>query len=151
MTLDELRDYIKLVCLAHVDIKEFYTGNDYNQAEQLTHKYPMVFYELPYFTTYNIDPHRQVDNVQFAFNVFVDSNFDMIEEDHNAISKAKEIGDAILTYINDNADSFKIVSADSTSVREYTDDSVAGMRYEINILLPRTYCKISNWKEIFNL
>jgi hypothetical protein len=150
MTLSELKDYIEKVCLSHKDINEFYTGSDYNAAEGLTHNYPIIFYELPYFTTYNLDPNRQIDNVQFAYNVFVKSNWDKIKEDHDAISRAKEIGDAIITYINDQSDNFKIQSADATSVREFTDDSVAGMRFELNILLPRTFCDTSDWKAVFD-
>lgn len=150
MTLDELRSYIKSVCEAHRDIKDFYTGNDYNQAEQVTHKYPMVFYELPYFLNYNLTPHRQIDNVQFAFNVFVQSNWDKIEQDHDAISKAKEIGDAIVSYIIANATDFIVVNVTAVSVREFTRDSVAGMRFEWTVQLPRTYCDTTDWTEIFN-
>lgn len=148
MTINELKNYIESVCLAHVDIKEFVIGSDYNQAENTVIKYPSVFYELPYLLQYNISPHRQIDNVQFAFNVFVESNTDKIDNDHDAISRAKEIGDAIVTYIQENAD-FKINRVTAVSVREYTDDSVAGMRYEWIISLPRTYCS-NNINELFN-
>ncbi|MFW6377359.1 MAG: hypothetical protein ACOCZ5_01810 [bacterium] len=150
MTLQELKDYFEKICLSHREINEFYTGNDYNQAEQITHKYPLIFYELPYFINYSFDPNRLVDEVQFSFNVFVQSNFDNIDNDHNAISKAKEIGDAIITYINQTAKHFVFIRADATSVREFTDDSVAGMRFETTILLPREICESSNWVKLFN-
>lgn len=149
MTLEELKDYFKNLCLSHKNIKEFYVGNDYNQAEKITHKYPMVFYELPYYIDYNLNPQRQVDEVQVAFNVFVESNWDKIEEDHEAISRAKEIGDAIITYIGVNATDFIVIRASAVSVREFTDDSVAGMRFELTIQLPRTLCDQSNLNLIF--
>jgi len=140
MTLHELKQYIKSVCLAHLDIKEFYIGNNYNEAQNRHLSYPLVFYELPYLITYNLSPQRQVDQVQFAFNVFVDSNWDKIEEDHDAISAAKEIGDEIVTYILDAQRDFVVNSITALSVREFGEDSVAGMRFEWVVSLPRTAC-----------
>lgn len=150
MTLEELKDYFKTLTLSHKDIKEFYIGNDYNQAEQITHKYPMVFYELPYYIDYNLNPNRQVDDLQVAFNVFVESNWDKIEKDHEAISRAKEIGDAIITYINFNATDFIVTRVSALSVREFTDDSVSGMRFELTLQFPRTFCDQTNLDLIFN-
>jgi hypothetical protein len=74
---------------------------------------------------------------------------DNIESDFFAISLAKEIGDAILIYINETCDDFKIDEASSLSLREFSDDSVAGMRYDLTITLPRT-C-IEDWNQVFNL
>lgn len=150
MTLTELRNYIESVCLAHKEIKQFVIGSDYNQAEDTAIKYPSIFYELPYFLQYNVNPSKQVDNVQFAFNVFVESNTDKINNDHDAISKGKEIGDAIISYIIANANDFRVNSITAISVREFTDDSVAGMRFEWQISLPRTFCDKSTWSDYFN-
>jgi len=150
MTLTELRNYIESVCLAHKQIKQFVIGSDYNQAENTVIKYPSIFYEMPYFIQYNVNPSKQVDNVQFAFNVFVESNTDKIENDHDAISRSKEIGDAIVSYIMANADDFRVINVTAISVREYTDDSVAGMRYEWTIALPRAYCDSTDWTNDFN-
>jgi len=150
MTLTELRNYIESVCLAHKEIKQFVIGSDYNQAEDTAIPYPSIFYEMPYYLQYNITPAQQVDSVQFAFNVFVESNTDKIENDHDAISKSKEIGDAIVSYIMANADDFRVINVSAISVREYTDDSVAGMRYEWQIALPRTYCDQTTWETFFN-
>ena len=149
MTLSELKDYIKSVCLAHKDIKDFYIGSSYNESQDINLSYPLVFYELPYYTTYLLN--KQYDTVSFAFNVFVDSNSDKIKEDHDAISDAKEIGDAIIMYIIKDEPEFRIVDLSSISVREFGDDSVAGMRFELTIWLPRTYCESNIESEnIFN-
>lgn len=154
MTIDELKDYFKTICLAHRDIKGFQIGNDYNQAQTISTDYPIVFYELPYSIQYRgTNTNLNLDTVGVAFNVFVESNRDNVEGDHTAISKAKEIGDAIITYIENEQDpqNFLIGSASALSVREFTDDSVAGMRFELTILLPRTFCDVTNFKQLFNL
>ena len=150
MTLDALRKYIESVCTAHKSVKDFQTGNNYNEAEQINNVYPQIFYELPYYIQYNLNPYRQVDNVQFAFNVFYKTGIDNIETDHDSISAAKEIGDAIVSYILNNTNDFIVVNVTAVSVREYTDDSVAGMRYEWQIQLPRTYCEVTDWSDFFN-
>lgn len=150
MTLEQLKEYIKSVALSHKDVNDFKVGSDYNKATGISNEYPMVFYELPYFLNYNISPNNQLDELQFAFNVLVKSSVDNVDEDHLAISKGKEIGDAIVTYIQEKATDFMIMSVTGLSVREYTDDSVAGMRYEWTIGLPREYCNSTNLKELFN-
>ena len=150
MTITELKNYVESVCLAHKQIKQFVIGSDYNQAEDTAISYPSIFYELPYFLQYNVNPASQVDNVQFAFNVFVESNTDKIQNDHDAISRAKEIGDAIVSYIMANADYFRVTNVVAISVREYTDDSIAGMRFEWTIALPRTYCDSTTWETYFD-
>jgi hypothetical protein len=142
MTLEELKDYIKGVCLSHVDIKDFYVGNDYNEAEDIRKVYPSVFYELPYYLQYNIPTQTNIDNIQFALNVYVESNTDDIDADHKAISKAKVIGDDILNYLNLEF-IINITQVNAVSVREFTDDSVAGMRYEYIISLPQECLNIN--------
>jgi hypothetical protein len=52
-------------------------------------------------------------------------------------------------YINENCDDFKIESASGLSLREFSDDSLCGMRYDLIIKLPRT-CYL-DWNEVFNL
>lgn len=140
MTLEELKDYVKSIVIAHQEIKDFYIGSSYNEAEDINLTYPLVFYELPYFINYNLSPRSQVDSVQFAFNVFVESNQDKVEADHYAISRAKEIGDQIVTYILTNQSDFVVNGISAVSVREFGDDSIAGMRFEWQVQLPRTSC-----------
>jgi hypothetical protein len=148
MTLLELKDYIKDIALRHKDVKAFTYGSNYDVAVNKNNDYPMIFMELPMLVVYNLgDEYR--DSVDFAINVLVNIAADDIESDFFAISLAKEIGDAILIYINETCDDFKIDEASSLSLREFSDDSVAGMRYDLTITLPRT-C-IEDWNQVFNL
>lgn len=141
MNLNELNEYIESVSLAHRDVKEFKTGSDYNQAEDINQSYPLVFYELPYLINYNI--RGMNDNVQFAFHVLYSTQSDDIENDHEAISCAKKIGDEIVTYIMNNTTEFIVDTVTGLSLREFTDDSAAGMRYEWIIQLPREACDLN--------
>jgi hypothetical protein len=148
MTLLQLRDYIEDISLRHKDVKAFSYGSNFDIAVNKEDSYPQVFMELPLLIAYDLgDEYR--DSVDFAINVLVSIGADNIESDFFAISLAKEIGDAIITYINENCDQFKIDEANSLSLREFSDDSVAGMRYDLTITLPRT-C-IEDWNDIFNL
>lgn len=132
MTLEEFKDYFKTVCLKHVDIVAFYLGNDYNNAEDIRMQYPSVFLELPYYTNnYNL-PELSMYELQFAFNVYFETNTDDISSDHLAMSKANIIGNDIIYYlINDSK--IAITNVSGLSIREVTDDSIAGMRFELTI------------------
>lgn len=150
MNLLELKDYIQDIALKHKDVKTFAYGSDYDVAANKDDKYPQVYLEMPMLISYDVaNDYNDCDSVDFAFNVLVDVASDNIGADFYAISVAKEIGDAILIYINETCDDFKIDDANALSLREFSDDSVAGMRYDITISLPRT-C-ILDWTKVFNL
>jgi ABC-type antimicrobial peptide transport system permease subunit len=149
MKLSELKDYIKSVSLAHKKIQDFYIGSSYNEAEDTNLPYPLVFYELPYYIQYNLNPNKRVDNVQFAYNVLVESNVDKALQDHDAISQAKEIGDDIITYILCDQRDFIVSSITAVSVREFGSDSVAGIRFEWQVQLPREACE-TDYADNFN-
>lgn len=146
MVLEELKDYWRDVCLSHKDVLDFQVGNDYDAATT-TNKYPLCFYELPYTIDYNLD--KAIDTVQFSFNVFLNTKIDNIVDDHQAISICKSIGDAILSKIKAEALGFKINSVNGVSVREYSDDNVAGFRWDLNITLKRDICD-ADYKQFFN-
>lgn len=135
MNLIELKDYIKYVCLSHKDIKSFTYGSDFDIAVNKKDVYPQCFLELPFIVDVNLT--EPYDRIQIALNVLVAINADSIDSDWIAISYAKDIGDVIVQYINDNCSDFRIDSTNAISVREHTDDSVAGMRYDLEILFPR--------------
>lgn len=140
MNLEELKEVFKEASLGHELINSFQVGNNYNIAENnaLDH-YPVAFYELPYSINSNLE--KGVDEVQFAFNIFLLSKPDNINEDHMAISKAKVIGDTILDYIMDNNTDFYISAINSVSVREFSDDNVSGMRYDLTIMMKNLVCE----------
>lgn len=142
MTLLELTDFWKDISLRHKDVQEFQVGSNYDSATNTDNKYPLVFYELPYSITYNQD--KPIDTIIFSLNVFLESKVDSIKDDYEAISLAKEIGDAIMLKAESEAIDFKINSINALSVREYTDDSVAGIRYDISLDMKREVCDVNN-------
>lgn len=149
MNLIELKDYLKDVSLRHKDVKSFEYGSDFDIAANKKDVYPQIFLELPFLIDFNLESNPAVDDVTIAFNVLVNIAADDIEADFNAISYAKDIGDMIVNYINETCDDFKISSTSSLSLREHSDDSVAGMRYDLVLQLPRP-C-VLDYNEIFNL
>lgn len=140
MTLESLKDFWKSISLKHVDVLQFNVGSNYDVAENRDDKYPLVFYELPYVVNYNQDIGKVVDTVQFSLCVYLSTKLDDISDSHEAISFAKSIGDAIITRARMTATEFKISAVNAISVREYSDDYCAGMRYDITVLLPRDIC-----------
>ena len=128
--LETFKDYFKEVSLKHINVNTFQVGSNYNIAEDNSIEYPVVFLELPYTVNYNFTGKK--DELQFSFDVFIQSSPDSIKADHKAISDAKEIGDAILNYIYNDPDSpIAIQSSNAISLREFSDDNVSGMRYDL--------------------
>lgn len=142
MNLESLKQYFEDVCLSHKEINSFEFGSNYNIAESGADKYPLVYYELPYLITYDLD--RGVDTIQISFSVLLYSKQDDVVEDHYCISHAKTIGDQIISRINDENSKFQISAANSVSVREFSDDNVAGFRWDLTILLPNEICDIES-------
>lgn len=148
MTLENLKDYWQSVCLKHIDVKQFKIGNYYDSANSGNDKYPLCFWEMPYSIDMNLN--KPLDTVQVAFNVFLSTKQDDVVDAHQAISLAKEIGEAILLYVsNDNeiTSSFTLDAVNGISVREYTDDYVAGMRWDLTMTVKRDICELH---DLFN-
>lgn len=141
MTLDDLKDYWKDLSLSHKDVKQFSIGSWYNAAESTDDKYPLVWWEFPYVVNYNQEFSKRVDSVIVSFSVFLSTKQDDVIDSHRAISFAKSIGDAIITKARMEATEFKITNVNAVSVREYSDDYVAGMRYDITLSLLRDICE----------
>jgi len=135
MTLLELTDFWKDISLKHKDIKDFIVGSNYDAATG-SDNYPQVFWELPYSITYpSLDKPKY--QVQVSLSVYLATKVDSIIDDNYAISLAKEIGDAIIMYGKAKAGLLFMVDAvNAISVREYSDDNCAGMRYDITITTP---------------
>lgn len=148
MTILEFKDLIKNLSLAHKDVKTFDYGSDFDIAVDKNDVYPMIFLELPFLCEYAVEVNHHYDEVTIALNVLVNIAQDNIDADFMAINYAKNIGDIIIKYINEEIDEIKIQSASSVSLREFSDDSVAGMRYDLVVLLPRV-C-VDDWNEVFD-
>ena len=140
MTLEDLKDFWKDISLLHKDVLQFSVGSYYDVATNTSDKYPLVFWEMPYTVNYNPDFSKRLDTVTCSLSVFLYTKQDDIKDSHEAISFSKSIGDAIITKAKLDATEFSIQSVNAVSVREYSDDYVAGMRYDITILLQRDIC-----------
>lgn len=140
MTLEELKDYWRDLSLKHKDVKQFSVGSWYDSATNTDDKYPLVWWEMPYAISYNADFSKRVDAITCSLSVFLTTKMDDIADSHQAVSFAKSIGDAIITKAKLDATEFSILSVNSVSVREYSDDYVAGMRYDIILNLKRDIC-----------
>jgi len=151
MTLENLKDFWKDIALKHKDVKQFDVGSWYDAATHpyTTQFYPLVFWEMPYTVNYNADFSKRLDTVTCSMSVFLYTKMDDIADSHQAISIAKSIGDAIITKAKLTATQFSIVSVNAVSVREYSDDYVAGIRYDMQLLLQRDICD-SEINDYFN-
>jgi hypothetical protein len=148
MTLENLKEYWKTVCLKHKQVREFQVGSDYDAAVNISNKYPLCFWEMPYSIQSNLS--KPIDVVTTSFNVFIDTKLDDIKDSHEAISLAKELGDQIIQYVLlDTSKDFSLDSVNSISVREYSDDYVAGMRYDLVMTIKRDIC-IEDVNDYFN-
>lgn len=138
MTLEQIKDAINSVSLSHKSIKEFYVGNRFDVGTYPSAKYPVAFLEIPYNIAYSDD--RKFKTYNFAFLVLLRKDVEDIVDSHKAISKAENIGDAILSKLqNDYAQQFRINGINALSLDNFSDDDVAGVRYQLTITVIRNY------------
>lgn len=139
MTLNELKEIIRITSLSHVDINTFDYGEAFEAATDGNYNYPAVFLELPFLIDYDIAGTEKTIN--FAINVFDQTEFDSLDKDYNAFSKAEVIGDAIFAKLrNDNKTLFRFDSINALTFRNLTDDDLAGVRYDVTITTKREFC-----------
>lgn len=141
MTLENLKEFWRNISLLQKDVLTFNVGSNYDSATNTDDKYPLVFWEMPYTINYNAEFSKRLDTVTCSMSVFLYTKQDDIKDCHEALSFAKTIGDAIITKARMTATEFTIQSVNAVSVREYSDDSVAGIRYDIVMLLQRDVCE----------
>jgi hypothetical protein len=138
MTLQNVSDSLRDISIQHNTIVDFSSGEDFLVAIG-DKNYPMGFLELPYSITYDTDP--RFKSISFAYLVLMQSEQDDIEGDLIAISRAEAIGEAVLEkFRQDNKTTFKVVSANAVSLREFSVDKTCGIRFELTIRVQRTYC-----------
>lgn len=147
MTLEQLKDYWKTIALKHKDVKSFNVGSWYDSANNTDDKYPLVFWEVPYTINYNQDWNKRIDTVTCSMSVFLYTKQDDIDDSHQAISISKSIGDAIITKAKLESTDFIIQSINAVTVREFSDDYVAGTRYDLVLSIKRDICdsEINNY------
>jgi len=140
MTLEELKDYWKQVSVDNKKVMDFQVGSWYDAGVNHKQPYPLVWWEMPYSIAYNADFPKRLDTVVCSLSVFKNTKLDNIPNAHWAISQCKEIGDSIITKVKLEATEFIILAVNAVSVREHSDDYVAGVRYDITIQLQREVC-----------
>ncbi len=145
MTLENLKDYWQTISLKHKDVQQCNVGSYYDAATNTSDKYPLSFIEMPFSINMNLQ--KPIDTIQFSFSIFLATKQDDIKDDVEAISIAKAIGDAIILYAaNDkNNNDFTLDSVNGVSVREYSDDYVAGIRYDLTLTVKRDICDLSEY------
>lgn len=149
MTIQEITNSLKAVSLSHVDIKTFDFGEEFLIATGKGKKkpYPMAFLELPFAISFDSDP--RFIRLSFAFLVLMPSKFDNVTDDLEAISIAAQIGEAILTkFFDDNRGQISNPSINAVTLREFSDDDVAGVRFEVVLTTLKTYCN-KNYESVF--
>ncbi len=144
ITLEVVKDIFKQVSLAHKDIQEFYVGDEFSVAVSPKTAYPIVFLEIPYNINYSED--RKFKSYSFNLLVLLKIEQDDIVDSHRSISAAEDIGDAILSKIqNDykqvNNKAGLILSGinNALSVDQFSNDYLAGVRYPITVTVTRDY------------
>ncbi len=138
MTLEQIKNVFNTISLQHIDIKEFYVGDSFSVAVSPKTKYPIVFMEIPYNISYS--DNRRLKTYAFALLVLFKVKQDSIEDSHKAISAAEDIGDAIISKIqNDYKSQFLISGINGLSLDQFSDDYLAGVRFELTVTVNREY------------
>lgn len=139
MTINEFKNKIEHICRLHKDVKDFKFGNAYNRSEDNDQLYPLTYLEMPYEYTYAITGNSP-DEINIQLDVLLLTNTDDVKDDHEGISIAKEIADNILEYINNEIDEVNLTLASGLSLREFTDDDVAGWRLDLTFEFTPEVC-----------
>jgi hypothetical protein len=135
MTLEQLKDSIRTISLSHISISDFDYGEDALIGTTDKVK-PYIYLELPYQITYSAN--HQNKTIQFALLVLLPSiNDDNVVTDHESISNAERIGDAIITKIQEDIKEFRLTGINGVSLREFSDDNLNGFRFDVQGLMTR--------------
>jgi hypothetical protein len=148
MSLEDLKDKVKCISLSHKYVESFYVGEDALIHLPIKVSYPSVFLEIPYSIPYTAD--RRFKEVNFALLVLDKGKQDDVEGDHKKISDCEQIGDAILAMLQgslNNDVSFNNING--LSLREFSDNNLSGIRFEITARMKRDYCQSVDLEDVF--
>jgi len=135
MTIQELVDEIKELCLAHKQVVAFHVGNTFDIAtSKSSEKYPAVWFELPIYTSYD-DRRRKMHNI--ALNFLTLAKEDDITDQMHKTSDMETIGDEVMAAIDDHFQNIGIESITGLSIRNYTDDDLVGYRIDMVMTIGR--------------
>lgn len=151
MTLEELLAFISGICLQHNSINQFGYGDNFEIGTHKGETYPYAFLETPYQITYDQLPNRK----QYQFGLIICTGIanDNTPDSHSFISQAESIADAILFKLKKDlkatGNAF-LVSANGASLKEFTDESANGIRYDLQIVTGREVCE-NNYLDQFSI
>ena len=146
MTIQQIKNEFERICLAHVDIKEFNYGEIFDIPDGGSNAYPFSFLEIPYLETI---PNKRSKTLSFALNILIKTAPDNRVEDHQAISDGNSIGEAIISRIDNENKDFHFTSITALSLREFSDDDLAGMRFEFIVRIIREFCDQNSYADKF--
>ncbi len=148
VTLKNVIDIFESVSLSHVDIKQFHKGTSFGVAISPTTVYPIAFLEIPITMNYGND--RRLKTYNFAYHILLKGNQDDIVKDIDLVSYAEDIGDSILSKIqNDYKSSVIINNVNGLSLTEFSDDMLSGVRFEMQVSVTREYTAPKCYKDKF--
>lgn len=144
MNLEQIKDKIQTISLSHKQIVDFDYGEDFLLATGKGSDYPLAFLEIPYSINYQLDNNR-FKTFSFALLILMNPAVDDLQDDHSSISEAETIADSIITTIQTEFRTMGILldTVNGISLREFSDDSVSGVRFDITIKVFRSYCNNS--------
>ena len=151
MNIEQIKDEFKRISLAHIDIEAFSYGEVFvaSNAGGGDNNYPMSFLEIPYLEAYDLTSNR-FKTLNFSLNIFIQTPQDDVEAGHQAISDAEQIGEAIITRIqNELPKSVSFDTITALSLREFSDDDLAGMRFEFIVRIIREFCDQNSYADKF--
>jgi hypothetical protein len=142
-------DAFNIVSKAHKDIQETYMGTSFDVAVKTDTVYPISFIEIPLNLVYAND--RKFKTFNFAYYILIKGEQDDVVKDINTISIAEEIGDMVISKIqNDYSDKFYLTNINGVSLNSYSDDMLCGVRFEITVNLTRNYSLPKCYIDKFN-
>lgn len=139
MNLNDLMEILKVTALNHKDVNTFDYGESFEAAINGNYEYPAIFMELPVLIDY--DDRGLQKTYQFAINIYDKTEFNSLDKDYDAFSKAEVIGDAYFSKLKaDNNTLFRISDINALTFRNQTDDDLAGIRFELIVTTKRDFC-----------
>ncbi len=139
MTLETLKDILRTTALNHKQVKTFDFGEQFEAAVDGNYEYPAIFMELPVLIDY--DDRGLQKTFSFALDVMDLTDFNSIDKDYNAFSNCEVIGDAYFSKLkSDNNTEFRISDINALTFRNFSDDDLAGVRYELTVTTSREFC-----------
>jgi len=141
MNLSGLKSLIKNIADAHIEIKAFQLGEDFEVAtSKSSERYPVVWLELPVYINYL--PNKKV--FSFALDVLDLGKEDDVNENYDTISRMEVFGDQISQKLKQDKQVAIVDVVNAITLRNFSDDLLSGVRMEMEVTVNRE-CDIDDW------